>query len=162
MTIDLDAITARHAAATPGPYVIVGMRDIREHDLNDLMIVSDTCVEVNGERAWIANIGFINPAPSEDPVGAEKDVANAVFVAHSWQDVADLIAEVTRLREQQAEATRLAAQVLDDVRTLNEHPLLRGVNEVTRSLYRAYGDAVPVVISPEQQRRLLDLADGKD
>lgn len=70
--IDLEAIRARHAAATAGPY-----RDDGEWDTQHV---------IHAPTQAICNTLHGN------------DAANAVFLSASWQDVSDLLAEVDRLR----------------------------------------------------------------
>ncbi len=70
--VDVEAIRARHAAATLGPWQHGGEWDTQHVVLAESQAVCNT---LHG-----------------------NDAANARFIAESWQDVADLLSEVDRLR----------------------------------------------------------------
>ncbi|MFC8447589.1 hypothetical protein [Kitasatospora sp. NPDC057223] len=81
--LDLDAIQTREAAATAGPWMADGPE-----------ILVGTPDDLTRHSLWIGetcNVALPN-------LGA----ANAEFIAHARQDVPALLAEVTRLRAEQA------------------------------------------------------------
>jgi hypothetical protein len=86
--LDLDAIEARLKAATPGPWQAV---DLPYNGIDDPMIV-------NGELVYIAQTAYDMQSSSQ-----EHDVdADTIFIANAPADVAALLGEVKRLREEKA------------------------------------------------------------
>lgn len=92
--LDIEKIKKRHAAATPGPY----------------------CADSDSSQSWTPEDGYAptfvdTPAglwrQTQPDTGAEmaRQGADAEFLAHSWQDVLDLVAEVERLTRRNAELT---------------------------------------------------------
>jgi hypothetical protein len=101
-TSDLEAIKARLAAASPGPWHH-GSVDDRLHAVFDANADGEICTlyDVDGE-------GF--PADA-----FQGDAANAELIAHAPTDLAALVAEVERLRgenERQADRLRRVAGLL--------------------------------------------------
>lgn len=96
--LDIEAIRARHAAATKGPYRYSGKSG-------------------DGKRQFIESTGdddgwhLLRAEVDSDDCDYDEAVNNAIFLAASWQDVADLIAEVERLRAEVA-ALKLTAKHL--------------------------------------------------
>ena len=80
MSLDLDPIKAREAAATPGPWKVV--------DPGYRVAVDD------GTGFLVANT-FMAPS--------SRDLPDARFIAHARTDVPALLAEVERLRAELAE-----------------------------------------------------------
>lgn len=79
MSIDLDAIRAREAAATPGPWFDDGQE-----------------IYTESEHDWVAEtLDIDNP---------KSTAANAQFIAHAREDIPGLLAEVDRLRAELAAA----------------------------------------------------------
>jgi len=79
---DLDAITARSNAATPGPWV--------ERSVGYVFATATS------ERA--AESGYIGTPVVDTFMWPEHGPANQVFIAHAREDVPALVAEVRRLR----------------------------------------------------------------
>lgn len=94
MSLDLDAIERRLDAATPGPW----------HE-GDGWVYTLPVYEDDDRLSDVLGMDFVD----DDRAAAEHDRAsrNAQFIAHARTDVADLLAEVRRLR-----AATVAAPVL--------------------------------------------------
>ena len=94
MTLDLEAIRARLAAATPGPWAWDSRGDK----------ASDIQVGVAADRWGIQLEGFIEDGADAVYIGGiAKDIEgpqNAAFIAHAPADVRALIGEVESLRLQ--------------------------------------------------------------
>lgn len=92
--LDIEAVRARHAAATKGPYRYSGKSG-------------------DGKRQFIESTGdddgwhLLRAEVDSDDCDYDEAVNNAIFLAASWQDVAKLIAEVERLRALNAAFARL-------------------------------------------------------
>lgn len=135
MTPDqLSAIKARHAAATKGPYIPdFDKRDDGAHQV----VYSDRC----GALPTMLTLCFMAIEP-----GNEQSHDDTVFLAASWQDVADLIAEVERLRAENAALKSVAQWAQATLTALNggdvqrESPLHQKLREVMIQ-YRAALDA---------------------
>lgn len=80
--LDLDAITARSNAATPGPWA--------ERSVGYVFATATS------ERA--AESGYIGTPVVDTFMWPEHGPANQVFIAHAREDVPALVAEVRRLR----------------------------------------------------------------
>lgn len=92
----LDAIQARVDAATDGPWV-EGERCVFTEDYEHA-IVSDSLVEV----------------PGVIPYGeAVQNPADVALIAHAPQDLADLLAEVERLRNDLAKAREVTDDMIE-------------------------------------------------
>lgn len=116
----IEAIRARHGAATPGPYRWRGYATSHQISL-DSRATGD---EVLAFRRWgmqraqpvFGTKGLLYPASEllkPDTAPDRRRITailhpDAEFLAHSWEDVRDLLAEVDRLK---AEATRAAAEL---------------------------------------------------
>jgi hypothetical protein len=92
--LDLDAIKARVEAATPGPWEVVDYnRGNRERDT--WLGVIRGAFEVIGGAVQIGRIKY-------SALTHRENVANAKFIAHSREDVDELVKEVERLRKDEA------------------------------------------------------------
>lgn len=100
----LNTITARHAAATPGPYrwadwsVVAGNKENpfrRDHLEVDHAGAGHEPKVYTREEFEGSKVGVL--VMKADYNGPDRD-DDATFLAHSWQDTADLLAEVERLR----------------------------------------------------------------
>lgn len=83
--LDIEPIKARHAAATKGPFHCCPLTQGHMNDPN-----------VAIQRRHTEDGGFV------EVLRASMDYCDGVFYAASWQDVADLLAEVERLRAENA------------------------------------------------------------
>ncbi len=137
--LDLDAIEARAAKATPGPWSFIGGTEAeRIHD--DVMLW-------NRNEVYVANLGggMVHP---DDGVAFDVDVANASFIAHTRQDVPALVAAlrgyiarertgddvIAKLRAREGAATaRAEAAEANDTR----------IREVLGALLRRIDDRQP-------------------
>ena len=89
MSIDLDAIKARLAKATPGPWLLQGAQ-------------SDYDISGEGERVDGWNVGpRVLEIDLRDP--RHLTLSNAELIANAPSDLAALVAEVERLRERIAD-----------------------------------------------------------
>jgi hypothetical protein len=111
--LDLDAIRAREAAATPGPWVAVNTLDEDSEwasEFDDPMVVTEDSTP-----------GIYTAIAKDICQGATDGVADAEFIAHARQDVADLLAEVDALRdaldEAHCEASTLSQDLAEMTRT---------------------------------------------
>lgn len=82
--IDLGAIKGRLAQATPGPW---------KFDGDDRIVAKCVCV--------VLVTRGVDEAPTDD-LGGPTFLANTEFIAHAPEDIAALLAEVERLRQENA------------------------------------------------------------
>lgn len=112
MSLDLDAIEQRAAAATPGPWWVV-------RDNADGFYGEDAYNVHGGENVAIAQGG---PVEDGGPDVGACDRADAEFIAHAREDVPALVAEVKRLhadvRWANERSERLAARLVETRRAL--------------------------------------------
>lgn len=102
---DLDAIEARANAAAPGPWVVPNLSDDR---------YQIPFVRAAGDRPFrVAQFGWSNSHESK-----QRDLRNAVFVAHAREDVPRLVAEVRRL-DNEVENLRIAVTIGPRVAEVN-------------------------------------------
>lgn len=94
----LAEIEARHAAATEGPYWL-----------------EPAALNLHDDRysSLCSHKGMIGVAGVDDDGCAYfvLDPPDAEFTAHSWQDIADLLAEVRRLRGENGDLSALVASM---------------------------------------------------
>ncbi len=94
----IEAIRARLAAATPGPWVV-------EHDRND----QPNIYPADDHDRWIALL------PHQCVTAIERMAnADAAFIANSPTDIADLLAEVERLRSALSDREERLRSALSD------------------------------------------------
>lgn len=91
--LDLDAIRARTAAASPGPWQ-PDVKLVRRGGRGGVHSVEQLWVDSPGR--CVCNVGLAEYAAVEH---------DAVFIAHAREDVPALIAEVERLREREKNLT---------------------------------------------------------
>jgi hypothetical protein len=127
---DLDAIEARAAAATPGPWTVEGEGDLP--GINDLMVVDPV-------EQWICNV---------DDGNAKRNLADAAFIAAARTDVPALVAALraslareAALREALAGIDERAASLEQDART------------------GTHGDACPRRIADDEHHRACERED---
>lgn len=101
----LAEIKAKHAAATEGPYAHKG----KSGDGKRQFIESTKADTWNCLRAEV----------DSDDCDYDEAVSTARFLAASWQDVADLIAEVERLRAENAASKSVAQWAQATLTALN-------------------------------------------
>ena len=120
MTIDLDAIKARLAAACPGPWT--GMTVRRAIDGNCLAIVRE---HPDGEHESMKG-STLTIAATLLPQYGDNDTA--VMLLHSRADMDALVAEVERLRAQRALDNDELARAYDRGRDKERHAAVAWLN----------------------------------
>lgn len=93
--LNIRAIEKRLAAAKPGPWGVVGPQD----DPNGVTFLHFISPLYDDD-------GAVTPSPSTSPedfiaetLDIYEDDSTAQFLANSWQDITDLLAEVERLKK---------------------------------------------------------------
>lgn len=89
--LDLDAIEKRASAATEGPWLLGDGFSDESNDADDWAIRTPS--------------GFLCASP-DDGVRGSHDFRDATFIVHAREDVPALVAEVRRLREENANRRR--------------------------------------------------------
>jgi hypothetical protein len=166
--LDLDAIEARTAAATPGPWG--QYHDGSEQDYIDIaagLEETDTGFRCRRQIAMTVDEPIDNDSAHEEWT-AEQDRqqihADAAFIAHARTDVPALLAEVRRLRSELA-ATRadVLAEVANELEGIDFHPNAKATcTDLCRQLagrFRRKGLAAIDAVRAEETHVV---ADGSD
>lgn len=109
--LDIESIRARHAAATKGPYKWRANEKLHSSYCMCSLRGEDNNIVASADSEPVSYAGcneFIDISP-----------ANQDFLAASWQDVADLIAEVERLRAENAALKSVAQWAQATLTALN-------------------------------------------
>jgi hypothetical protein len=139
--LDIEPIKARHAAAVPGPYFTpAAIRLNRVKDFTSQPIAKTG----RGEYDWVLT----------DHIGdVERFTPRTTnFLAASWQDVANLIAEVERLRAENAAFARLERWFRESPTTrycrmadVNDYGFAVHVMDDAESKYSHFGCCKPTI-----------------
>ncbi len=103
--MDLDAIKRRRDAATPGPWVAVSQVEADRLVTHWAEKQGETITEVHQQDRLDTPSGCVvgcwyDYSQTIGGIMTQNEEEDAIFIAHSWQDVGDLIAEVERLQRE--------------------------------------------------------------
>lgn len=89
--LNLTALKEQLKKISPWPWKLIGKEDLREHGIDDFMVVDE-------RDKFLANIGADN-APVFNPVVGETNCANGEFIASAPETISELVRMVEAYRE---------------------------------------------------------------